>query len=149
MFLCQDGEKKGVNPEEVYTSMRVAGDSSILPCKWLKTELPLLLDQIRMLVATSSLTTAEHTVSLLLSLLPSHLCPPHLSMTHRPLTQNRSGDAPTEDAGKEVDPAETESVVQLSRAEAKQAWLTAGGDTERAAKQALKDRLAKVTRLPK
>uniref|UniRef100_A0A665VBJ0 Uncharacterized protein n=1 Tax=Echeneis naucrates TaxID=173247 RepID=A0A665VBJ0_ECHNA len=77
--LIRDGEKKGVSPEEVYTSMRVAGDSTILPCKWLKTELPF--------------------------------------------------------------------VVQLSRAEAKQAWLTAGGDTERAAKQALRDRLAKVKEL--
>lgn len=73
LCLCQDGEKKGVSPEEVYTSMRVAGDSSILPCKWLKIELPLLLDQIRMQVATSSLqsvsdkTTTEHTVSMLLS----------------------------------------------------------------------------------
>lgn len=62
-----------MSPEEVYTSMRVAGDSSILPCKWLKTELPLLLDQIRTLVATSSLqsvsdkTTTERTVSMLLS----------------------------------------------------------------------------------
>ncbi|XP_044074303.1 E3 ubiquitin-protein ligase RNF31-like isoform X2 [Siniperca chuatsi] len=125
--LIRDGEKKGVSPEEVYTSMRVAGDSSILPCKWLKTELPLLLDQIRMLVATSSLqsvsdkTTTEHT--------------------------SKSCEAPAEDAGKELDPAETESVVQLSIAEAKQAWLTAGGDTERAARQALRDRLAKVKEL--
>lgn len=61
-----------MSPEEVYTSLRVAGDSNILPCKWLKTELPLLLDQIRMLVATSSLQTVfdkpltEHTVSILL-----------------------------------------------------------------------------------
>uniref|UniRef100_A0A8D3CDA5 RBR-type E3 ubiquitin transferase n=1 Tax=Scophthalmus maximus TaxID=52904 RepID=A0A8D3CDA5_SCOMX len=86
--LIRDGEKKGVSPEEVYTSMRVAGDSSILPCKWLKTELPLLLDQIRMLVATSPL-----------------------------------------------------------QAEAKQAWLTAGGDTERAARQALRDRVTKVKEL--
>uniref|UniRef100_A0A3Q0T4X8 Uncharacterized protein n=1 Tax=Amphilophus citrinellus TaxID=61819 RepID=A0A3Q0T4X8_AMPCI len=78
--LIRDGEKKGVSPEEVYTSMRVAGDSNILPCKWLKMELPLL-------------------------------------------------------------------EVQLSRAEAKQAWLTAGGDTERAARQALRDRLAKVKEL--
>lgn len=52
--------------------MRVAGDSSILPCKWLKTELPVLLDQIRALVTTSSLqsvsekTTTEYTVSTLL-----------------------------------------------------------------------------------
>uniref|UniRef100_A0A3B4ZLF3 E3 ubiquitin-protein ligase RNF31-like n=1 Tax=Stegastes partitus TaxID=144197 RepID=A0A3B4ZLF3_9TELE len=90
--LIRDGEKKGVSPEEVYTSMRVAGDRSNLPCKWLKTELPLLLDQIRMLVATSS-------------------------------------------------------VQPLSRAEAKQAWLIAGGDTERAARQALRDRLTKVKEL--
>ncbi|KAF3698853.1 E3 ubiquitin-protein ligase RNF31 [Channa argus] len=125
--LIRDGEKKGVSPEEVYTSMKVAGDSSIVPCKWLKTELPLLLDQIRMLVATSSLqyisdkTTPEHT--------------------------NRSSEGLTEVSRKEVDGSETESVIQLSRAEAKQAWLTAGGDTERAAKQALRDRLAKVKEL--
>ncbi|XP_042284307.1 E3 ubiquitin-protein ligase RNF31 isoform X1 [Thunnus maccoyii] len=125
--LIRDGEKKGVGPEEVYTSMRVAGDGNILPCKWLKTELPLLLDHIRMFVATSSLqsisdkTAAEHT--------------------------NRSCDSSAEDSGKEVDPTETERVIQLSRAEAKQAWLTAGGDTERSARQALRDRLAKVKEL--
>ncbi|XP_034094516.1 E3 ubiquitin-protein ligase RNF31-like isoform X3 [Gymnodraco acuticeps] len=54
--LIRDGEKKGVSPEEVFTSMRVAGDSSILPCRWLKTELPLLLDNITTLVATSPLS---------------------------------------------------------------------------------------------
>ncbi|KAJ4936683.1 hypothetical protein JOQ06_001270, partial [Pogonophryne albipinna] len=54
--LIRDGEKKGVSPEEVFTSMRVAGDSSILPCRWLKTELPLLLDNITTLVATSLLS---------------------------------------------------------------------------------------------
>uniref|UniRef100_A0AAQ6IF97 RBR-type E3 ubiquitin transferase n=1 Tax=Anabas testudineus TaxID=64144 RepID=A0AAQ6IF97_ANATE len=92
--LIRDGEKKGVSPEEVYTSMRVAGDSSIPLCKWIKTELPLLLEQIQMSVATSS-----------------------------------------------------PNVVQLSMAEVKQAWLTAGGDTERAAKQALRDRHSKVKEL--
>lgn len=67
-----------MSPEEVYTSMRVAGDSNILPCKWLKTELPLLLDQIRMLVATSSLQTfsdktpTEDKVSNLLLNLTNH-----------------------------------------------------------------------------
>lgn len=67
-----------MSPEEVYTSMRVAGDSNILPCKWLKTELPLLLDQIRMLVATSSFqsfsdkTSTEDTVSNLLLNLTNH-----------------------------------------------------------------------------
>ncbi|XP_033961076.1 E3 ubiquitin-protein ligase RNF31 isoform X3 [Pseudochaenichthys georgianus] len=54
--LIRDGEKKGVSPEEVFTSMRVAGDSSILPCRWLKTELPLLMDNITTLVATSPLS---------------------------------------------------------------------------------------------
>uniref|UniRef100_A0A672ZZF4 RanBP2-type domain-containing protein n=1 Tax=Sphaeramia orbicularis TaxID=375764 RepID=A0A672ZZF4_9TELE len=85
--LIRDGEKKGVSPEEVYTSMKVAKESCIMPCTWLKTELPMLL------------------------------------------------------------PAETESGVQLSRAEAKQAWLTAGGDIERATRQALRDRLTKVKEL--
>lgn len=67
-----------MSPEEVYTSMRVAGDSNILPCKWLKTKLPLLLDQIRMLVATSSLqsfsdkTPTEDKVSNLLLNLTHH-----------------------------------------------------------------------------
>ncbi|KAK1790163.1 hypothetical protein P4O66_014085 [Electrophorus voltai] len=37
--------------------------------------------------------------------------------------------------------------VPLSRAEAKHAWLTAGGDCERAARQALRDRRAKVREL--
>ncbi|XP_028283645.1 E3 ubiquitin-protein ligase RNF31 [Parambassis ranga] len=125
--LIKDGEKKGVSPEEVYTSLRVAGDSNILPCKWLKTELSLLLDQIQMLVATSSLqsisekTIMEHTI--------------------------KSHEAPAEDVRKELDRAERERVVQLSRTEAKLAWLTAGGDTERAARQALRDRLTKVKEL--
>uniref|UniRef100_A0A8C7PC92 RBR-type E3 ubiquitin transferase n=1 Tax=Oncorhynchus mykiss TaxID=8022 RepID=A0A8C7PC92_ONCMY len=92
--LIRDGEKKGVSPEEVYTGMRVSGDGNILPCDWLKAELPHLLDQI-CATATSSRAT-------------------------------RGGG------------------VTLSRAEAKLAWLSAGGDTERAAKQALRDRHSKV-----
>lgn len=35
--------------------------------------------------------------------------------------------------------------VPLSRAESKQAWLTAGGNSEKAAKQALRDRLMRVS----
>nr|XP_020441134.1 E3 ubiquitin-protein ligase RNF31-like [Monopterus albus] len=120
----RDGEKKGLSPEEVYTSMRVAGDRNIVPCKWLKTEIPLLLDQIRMLVATFSLQYFSDKT-----------------------TTNRACETPPVEAEKKVESAETESVVQLSRAEAKQAWLTAGGDTERAARQALRDRLAKVKEL--
>ncbi|KAM3603768.1 uncharacterized protein V6R79_001762 [Siganus canaliculatus] len=115
--LCQDGEKRGVSPEEVYTTLRVTGDSSIPPCTWLKAELPPLLDQIRVLVATSCLQS------------------------------NKSGDAAAEDDGEDVKLTESYSVVPLSRAEAKQAWLTAGGDTQRAATQALRVRLAKVKEL--
>lgn len=55
LYVFQDGEKKGVSPEEVYTSMLVTKDRSLMPFKWLKTELPLLLDHIRSLVAASSL----------------------------------------------------------------------------------------------
>ncbi|XP_041659871.1 E3 ubiquitin-protein ligase RNF31 [Cheilinus undulatus] len=121
--LIRDGEKKGVSPEEVYTSMKVTGDSSTLPCKWLKTELPLLLDKIRMMAATSSL------------------------QCEKSKTDNRSCtcDTPAESDGKDTKSAETG--IQLSRTEAKQAWLTAGGDTEKAAKQALRDRLAKMKEL--
>lgn len=68
-------------------------------------------------------------------------------MTDHPLTQNSPFDARAESSGKQVDSSEHENLVQLSRAEAKQAWLTAGGDSDRAARQALRDRLAKVTNL--
>ncbi|KAM4623670.1 E3 ubiquitin-protein ligase RNF31 [Polymixia lowei] len=123
--LIRDGEKKGVSPEEVYTGMQVAEDTSILPFEWLKAELPVLLDHICELVASSSVCSVidnkEHT--------------------------NGQCDCTTEDCGKEVNPGEKGGVVQLSRAEAKQAWFTAGGDTERAARQALRDRHAKVNHL--
>lgn len=65
-------------------------------------------------------------------------------MTNFPLTQDKSCEAPAEDARKSKERAETAGVVQLSRAEAKQAWLSAGGNTEKAARQALRERLAKV-----
>lgn len=49
-----------------------------------------------------------------------------------------------EDPVKKLDPAQSDSVVNLSRAEAKQAWLVEGSDVERATRQALRERLAKV-----
>ncbi|XP_047445540.1 E3 ubiquitin-protein ligase RNF31 isoform X2 [Mugil cephalus] len=122
--LIRDGEKKGLSPEEVYTSMKVAGYSSILTCKWLKAELPVVLDQIVVLVASSSQQSVlEQTIT---------------EPTKTPF------EGPVVDGGRAVDLAETKCGIQLSRAEAKQAWLMAGGDTERAAKQALRDRLTKV-----
>ncbi|XP_037314354.2 E3 ubiquitin-protein ligase RNF31 isoform X2 [Pungitius pungitius] len=122
--LIRDGEKKGVSPEEVYTSRRAAEGSSILPCRWLKAELPLLLDQIRTSVATFPLQS---------------VCG-HNAAEH----PSRSCEAPAEEAARA---AQSATGVQLSRAEAKQAWLRAGGDSERAARQALRDRLTKVKEL--
>lgn len=141
--VWQDGEKRGLSPEEVYTSMKVSEESCNLSSKWLKMELPLLLDQIRMLVATSSSQSTserickEDAVSVLPSsadILRSFGYPCHqFYLVLQPCETPPGGKPPT-------------PLVQLSRAEAKQAWLTAGGDTEKAAKQALRDRLAKVTR---
>lgn len=50
------------------------------------------------------------------------------------------------DPGKRVE--SDGGVVNLSRAEAKQAWLAEGSDLERAARQALRERLAKVRDAP-
>ncbi|XP_061746510.1 E3 ubiquitin-protein ligase RNF31 isoform X2 [Nerophis ophidion] len=102
--LIREGEKVGMSPEEVYTWTRVAGDSPLGACRWMKSQLPLQLDKIITLAATLS----------------SKLQP------------DQEGEGPSP------------GVLHLSRAEAKQGWLSAGGATERAARQALRDRLAKV-----
>lgn len=70
--FCQVGEKKGLSPEEVFTSVKVTGESTILSCSWLKTELPLILDQIRMLVATSFLQSVSDKTSAVST--PQHTC---------------------------------------------------------------------------
>ncbi|XP_061784604.2 E3 ubiquitin-protein ligase RNF31 isoform X2 [Nerophis lumbriciformis] len=111
--LIREGEKVGMSPEEVYTCTRVAGDSPLVACRWIKSELPLHLDKIIMLAATLS------------------------SRLH-----GGSTDVPAK-----VGEGKPTGVLHLSRAEAKQGWLTAGGATERAARQALRDRLAKVKAL--
>ncbi|CAB1326233.1 unnamed protein product, partial [Coregonus sp. 'balchen'] len=119
--LIRDGEKKGVSPEEVYTGMRVSGNGNTLPCDWLKAELPHLLDQI-CATATSSRAALLKT------------------------GQNQNGSGTAEDTGVEEEQPRGGGVT-LSRAEAKLAWLSAGGDTERAARQGLRDRHAKVKEL--
>uniref|UniRef100_A0A672MP97 E3 ubiquitin-protein ligase RNF31-like n=1 Tax=Sinocyclocheilus grahami TaxID=75366 RepID=A0A672MP97_SINGR len=81
--IIRAGEKKGVSPEEVYTSMCVSGSSNVMPYDWLKAELPHVLDEI----------------------------------------------------------------LPLSRAEAKRAWLAAGGDNEKAVRQAFRNRRVKVKEL--
>lgn len=68
-----------------------------------------------------------------------------MAITSFLLIQNQLCGAPAEDPGKSlVEPAKSDGVVSLSRAEAKQAWLAEGSDLERAARQALRERLAKV-----
>ncbi|XP_062375630.1 E3 ubiquitin-protein ligase RNF31 isoform X1 [Sardina pilchardus] len=113
--LIREGERKGVSPEEVYAGVRGSGDSSVVPCDWLKTELPPLLDE---LCAQASAVPLG----------------PRALHTEPPERADGSQEPPSRG-------------VQLSRAEAKHAWLTAGGDTERAVKQALRDRKAKVKEL--
>ncbi|KAG9278422.1 E3 ubiquitin-protein ligase RNF31 isoform X1 [Astyanax mexicanus] len=120
--MIREGEMKGVSPEELYTSLRVSGGSSSsisgTPCDWVITELPHRLDEICAMAASF-----QHTPK-----------PLHSTLF------NCAG----EDGGLE---AQKSGAVQLSRAEAKQAWLTAGGDAEKAARQALRNRRAKVKEL--
>ncbi|XP_066512786.1 E3 ubiquitin-protein ligase RNF31-like isoform X1 [Hoplias malabaricus] len=118
--LIREGEMKGVSPEEVYTSLRVSGSSNVsgTPCDWVKTELPLRLDEICAIAASF-----QHSPK-----------PLHSALF------NCTG----QDGGLE---GLKSSSVPISRAEAKQAWLTVGGDSEKAARQALRDRRIKVKEL--
>lgn len=47
--------------------------------------------------------------------------------------------------GNDGQDGEKSNAVPLSRAEAKRAWLAAGGDNEKAVRQALRDRRVKVS----
>ncbi|KAL2097582.1 hypothetical protein ACEWY4_006789 [Coilia grayii] len=113
--LIREGERKGVSPEEVYASVRVSGNTSVMPCNWLKAELPRLLDEI---CARAALGLPDH----------------------RALQAELSG---CSNGSQE----QLSRGVQLSRDEAKRAWLAAGGDIERAVKQALRERKAKMKEL--
>ncbi|XP_051984117.1 E3 ubiquitin-protein ligase RNF31-like [Xyrauchen texanus] len=115
--LIREGEKKGVSPEEVYTSMCVSGNSNVTPYDWLKAELPHVLDEICVMAAS---------------------CQQELN------TQSSLSNVSGENEGQD---GEKNNTVPLSRAEAKRAWLAAGGSNEKAVKQALRDRRAKVKEL--
>ncbi|KAI7809639.1 E3 ubiquitin-protein ligase RNF31 isoform X2 [Triplophysa rosa] len=112
--LIREGEKKGVSPEEVYTSMCVSGNSNVTPYDWLKTELPHVLDEICVMAA--SCQQESNALS------------------------NSSGENESQDGQKS-------NSVPLSRAEAKRAWLAAGGDNEKAVRQAHRARRVKVKEL--
>ncbi|XP_036374742.1 E3 ubiquitin-protein ligase RNF31 [Megalops cyprinoides] len=117
--LIREGEKKGVSPEEVYTSVHVSGGNTVTPCDWLKSELPHHLDEI---CARAASVQQDY------------------KMGHSGNSRGRAGED-------RLGLAAQGGGVQVSRAEAKQAWLSAGGDTEKAVLQVLRDRRAKVREL--
>ncbi|KAJ8395965.1 hypothetical protein AAFF_G00026730 [Aldrovandia affinis] len=119
--LIRDGEKKGVTPEEVYTSVRISGGDTVAPCDWLKSELPHLLDEICAMAAS---VRQDYKTG-------------HSGMSEPAIAGGRAGAAAGHQGGG----------TRLSRAEAKRAWLSAGGDTERAVQHVLRDRCAKVREL--
>ncbi|KAI3355465.1 hypothetical protein L3Q82_018304 [Scortum barcoo] len=118
----REAEKCGVSPEEVYAAIGMCGGSNNNPCDWLTSELPHLLDEICAMAASVQLNY-------------------------------RAGDSGTQPAverdgePEQSGPDVNGEGVKLSRAEAKLAWLSAGGDTERAVRQLLRDRHVKMREL--
>ncbi|XP_063062600.1 E3 ubiquitin-protein ligase RNF31-like [Engraulis encrasicolus] len=113
----REGEKRGVSPEEVYAALCVSRSSNVNPSDWISSELPHLLDEICAMAVSVQQTAAG-------------------DQNEDPSAV--SGGGSTGEGGGEV---------QLSRAEAKQAWLTAGGDTQKAVQQLLRSRKAKMQEL--
>lgn len=114
----------GISPEEVYAATVCSGNS-IKPCDWLKSELPHLLDEICAIAASVHLSCSTEAVE-------------SSSVAERPDKEERPQQSCTSAVAGES--------MKLSRAEAKVAWLAAGGDTERAVRQLLRDRRSKVRR---
>lgn len=98
----------------------MCGGSNTNPCDWLTSELPHLLDEICAMAASVQLNYKAADSGI------------------QPVVE-RDGEEP-EQSGPNV----TGGGVKLSRAEAKLAWLAAGGDTDRAVRQLLRDRQFKV-----
>ncbi|XP_038160828.1 E3 ubiquitin-protein ligase RNF31 isoform X1 [Cyprinodon tularosa] len=116
----KEAEKRGVSPEEVYAALSMCGSSSVNPCDWLTSELPHLLDEICAMAAS---VQANYRVggSRIQHSVERDGAPPELN----------TGDGDT----------------KLSRAEAKLAWLAAGGDKDKAVRQLLRDRQVKMREL--
>ncbi|XP_071340705.1 E3 ubiquitin-protein ligase RNF31-like [Trachinotus anak] len=119
----REAEKRGVSPEEVYAALCMCGSSNVNPCDWLTSELPHLLDEICAMAASVQLNYKAGDSGI------------------QPLVE-RDGEE-TEESGSDA----TGEDVKLSRAEAKLAWLAAGGDTDRAVTQLLRDRQIKMREL--
>ncbi|XP_022623487.1 E3 ubiquitin-protein ligase RNF31 [Seriola dumerili] len=119
----REAEKRGVSPEEVYAALCMCGGSNINPCDWLTSELPHLLDEICAMAASVQLNYRAGDCGIL------------------PVVEKDGEES--EESG----PNATGEDVKLSRAEAKLAWLAAGGDTDRAVTQLLRDRQVKMREL--
>ncbi|XP_044031747.1 E3 ubiquitin-protein ligase RNF31-like [Siniperca chuatsi] len=118
----REAEKCGVSPEEVYAAI-LCGGNNTKPCDWLTSELPHLLDEICAMAASVQLNYKAG------------------DSGTQPVVE-RDGEE-SEQSGPNV----TGEGVKLSRAEAKLAWLAAGGDTDRAVRQLLRDRQVKMREL--
>ncbi|KAM4544175.1 E3 ubiquitin-protein ligase RNF31 [Fundulus diaphanus] len=119
----KEAEKRGVSPEEVYAALIVCGGSSVNPCDWLTSELPHLLDEICAMAASVQLNYRAGSGGTQ-PVVEGDGSPPELNQLNPP-----AGGA------------------KLSRAEAKLAWLAAGGDKEKAVRQLLRDRQVKMREL--
>lgn len=122
----REAEKRGVSPEEVYAALCTCGGSNTNPCDWLTSELPLLLDEICAMAASVQLNYKAG---------DSEIQPTTAAAEREGEEQEQSGPVVAGEGGK------------LSRAEAKLAWLAAGGDTDRAVRQLLRDRQVKMREL--
>lgn len=112
----------GISPEEVYAATVCSG-SSVKPCDWLKSELPHLLDDICAIAASIHLS-----------------CPTGADESSSVAERRDNEERPQQSCTSAV----ARESIKLSRAEAKVAWLAAGGDAERAVRQLLRDRRNKV-----
>ncbi|TNM96420.1 hypothetical protein fugu_016081 [Takifugu bimaculatus] len=119
----KEAEMSGISPEEVYAAIVCSGNS-IKPCVWLKSELPHLLDEICAIAASVQLSCPAG---------GDETCPERGDKEERP--QQSDGPEATGASGK------------LSRAEAKVAWLAAGGNTGQSSETAAERQTEKMKEL--
>ncbi|KAL2085337.1 hypothetical protein ACEWY4_018657 [Coilia grayii] len=122
----REGEKRGVSPEEVYAALCISRSSNVNPSDWIFAELPHLLDEICAMAVSVQQTYGSKDQSAAAE-----------DQNEDPSGMSSGGVGGVLGGGE----------VQLSRAEAKQAWITAGGDTEKAVQQLLRSRKAKMQEL--
>lgn len=127
----REAEKSGISPEEVYAAILCSG-SGVKPCDWLASELPHLLDEICAMATSVQLTSQLGESGIVEG--------PGDGGEEAEL---ELGGAPAAPGG----PRSPGEGLKLSRAEAKMAWLAAGGDPEKAVRQLLRDRQLKLREL--